>query len=281
MRNEFNLIDKAFSHDTSSVAGREAKFISWRRDDLDSKLPIFVSDSSLLQVTPGLQSFESRYAWTIESRSVRANPFSWLEGHFQEFDSVFTHDEKLLNELPNAKFSPGGGVWIGGVHAGGNLGLHEKSKLISMVTSRKIRTPLHRRRLAIAHYLRLDPGKKVDTWINAPYAASWAALESYMFNVAVENHQSETYFTEKLLNCFATGTVPIYFGATNISPWFDMRGVIPFRSLGDLRNIVNSANEETYSNLLPYVAENFKRVQDFLTIEDYLATNYFEDMVAS
>ena len=100
-----------------------------------------------------------------------------------------------------------------------------------MVTSRKIQTPLHRRRLALAHYLRSNSGQKVDTWINAPYVASWAALESYMFNVAVENNQSETYFTEKLLNCFATGTVPIYFGATNLSPWFDMRGVIPFKSL--------------------------------------------------
>ena len=122
MRNEFNLIDKAFSHDTSSVAGREATLLIGGVMTWILKLPIFVSDSSLLQFTPGLQSFKSRYAWTIESRSVRANPFSWLERNFHEYDSVFTHDEKLLNELPNAKFSPGGGVWIGGVHAGGHLG---------------------------------------------------------------------------------------------------------------------------------------------------------------
>jgi hypothetical protein len=33
-------------------------------------------------------------------------------------------------------------------------------------------------------------------------------LKDYMFSFAVENDTYDTYFTEKILDCFATGTIP-------------------------------------------------------------------------
>ena len=38
-------------------------------------------------------------------------------------------------------------------------------------------------------------------------------LCDYRFSVAIENGQYKTYFTEKILDCFATGTIPVYLGA--------------------------------------------------------------------
>ena len=36
-----------------------------------------------------------------------------------------------------------------------------------------------------------------------------------MFSVCIENDVYDTYFTEKILDCFATGTIPIYKGTKN------------------------------------------------------------------
>ena len=41
-----------------------------------------------------------------------------------------------------------------------------------------------------------------------------------------ENGQYETYFTEKLLDCFATGTIPVYLGAPDIGNYFNKDGII-------------------------------------------------------
>ena len=51
-------------------------------------------------------------------------------------------------------------------------------------------------------------------------------LCDYMFSVAIENGEYETYFTEKILDCFATGTIPVYLRAPDIENHFNMDGII-------------------------------------------------------
>ena len=58
------------------------------------------------------------------------------------------------------------------------------------------------------------------------------------FNICVENSRYENYFTEKLMNCFATRTVPIYWGAPNIGEYFNEKGIIQFNNLEDLHHIL-------------------------------------------
>ena len=47
-----------------------------------------------------------------------------------------------------------------------------------------------------------------------------------MFSVCIENTTHDTYFTEKILDCFATGTLPIYKGTKNITKYFDGNGIL-------------------------------------------------------
>ena len=42
-------------------------------------------------------------------------------------------------------------------------------------------------------------------------------LCDYMFSVAIEN--SNQYFSEKLLDCFLTGTIPIYYATPSDDKW--------------------------------------------------------------
>jgi len=87
----------------------------------------------------------------------------------------------------------------------------------------------------------------------------------YMFQWAIENHQEEGYFTEKLLDCLIMKTVPIYYGDTKIGSRFDSRGIIVF----DKNNFVEQANKLNpcdYEKRKDAIEENRKRAFKYVDI---------------
>ena len=101
-------------------------------------------------------------------------------------------------------------------------------------------------------------------------------LVDYRYNIAVENDITDYYFTEKILNCFASMTIPIYIGARKIGDFFNMNGIIQVEKLDfeHIDNIVKTCCEEDYYERLDAVIDNFQRVQKFLTVEDWIFNNY-------
>ena len=65
------------------------------------------------------------------------------------------------------------------------------------------------------------PGAKVDL-----FTPQNGEAEQVLFHVAIENVRQPHYFTEKLLDCFLTNTMPIYWGCPNIGAYFDTSGMI-------------------------------------------------------
>jgi len=104
------------------------------------------------------------------------------------------------------------------------------------------------------------------------------ALNDYMFSVAIENNgfgmASENYFTEKLIDCFATGTIPIYFGCSNIETFFNPDGVIQLDYTFD----PSSLTEDLYYSKMDAIKENFERCHQYYPGEDYMYVNYLKDM---
>ena len=84
-------------------------------------------------------------------------------------------------------------------------------------------------------------------------------MHNYAFSLAIENNVSrdDYYFTEKLVECIITGTIPIYYGCPNISKFFDIRGIITFNSQEELDFILNNLSEDKYKSMLKYAKENF------------------------
>jgi len=81
-------------------------------------------------------------------------------------------------------------------------------------------------------------------------------LSPYQFSIAMENTQQDYYFTEKLIDCFVTDTVPIYWGAPSIDKIFDRRGMIQFGSIKELESIQSMLTPSLYEEMLPYVKKN-------------------------
>lgn len=95
-----------------------------------------------------------------------------------------------------------------------------------------------------------------------------------MFHVAIENSKYENLFTDKILDCFATKTLPIYWGAPNIDEFYNKNGIIFFNNENDLVDIINNLTEEDYFSRLDAINENFKLVKEkgffFDRVEQFL-----------
>jgi hypothetical protein len=93
-------------------------------------------------------------------------------------------------------------------------------------------------------------------------------LYESMFNIAIENTAQEDYFSEKIIDCFMTETVPIYLGCPNIGDYFDTRGIIIITSLDDLKKKLNMVTPQIYEKMKPYILENKKRAEKFLRMKN-------------
>lgn len=82
-----------------------------------------------------------------------------------------------------------------------------------------------------------------------------AVLQLYKFSIAFENVAGiPGLITEKIFDCFAAGTVPIYYGAPNIQDY------IPDTCFVDFRKFRNY--DELYSHLISITEEEYQKYLD-------------------
>lgn len=79
-------------------------------------------------------------------------------------------------------------------------------------------------------------------------------LKQYRFTLCYENiSQIQGYITEKIFDCFAAGSVPIYWGAANIADYIPKGCFIDrreFTSLKELHTFLKEMTEEEYAGHL-------------------------------
>jgi hypothetical protein len=82
-------------------------------------------------------------------------------------------------------------------------------------------------------------------------------LNNYKFMICFENSSVENYFTEKLINAFYAGTIPIYWGCPNISDYVNMKSILylkPNYTDKDVKNLIEKIklldeNDELYMKM--------------------------------
>lgn len=276
----FNLIDENFAHDSYSVAGRDSEHIIWDRGLTERDRPLFFSHLKMKLVDHANVPKELCYGWIFESRGIDIACYKEVEEYIPKFNKVFTHNSNFLKKYDNCKWIPGGGIWVGGrpdaCQGEGNIALYNKTKLCSMVSSDKRMCDLHVKRIELIDSLKQN--NRVETLHVVRPEDSVPPirhLRDFMFSIVVENFIDELYFTEKILNCFATGTIPIYLGATNISQVFDTNGILQFKNIEELHKIVDSISLDLYYSKMESIKTNFNKVQEYKSIEDYIFKNYF------
>ena len=94
------------------------------------------------------------------------------------------------------------------------------------------------------------------------------------FSVTIENSIQEYYWTEKVVDCFATKTVPIFWGSREVCAHFDNDGIFIFVTIDELESILNDMTPDLYEKMLPAVERNFDKVEEYGIPEDWCFKKY-------
>lgn len=100
-------------------------------------------------------------------------------------------------------------------------------------------------------------------------------LKDYRFQIVVENDIKPYYFTEKIIDCFAAMTIPIYIGATKIDEFFNSDGIIKISKDENIEKIVQRCTEQEYNNRINAVIDNYNRCLKYQNLDNLLYESYF------
>ena len=272
-RVKFNLVDSTFSHLDGgrlpipnkgySVHGKESKYIKWVTDG--SGVAKFYTDRRIPEAFND-DSDEIKYAWFLESKPIVPDLFEFLrqnlDAFLEKFEYIFVFEKELLKLSPQFKWVPAQGFWIR------EPKIYDKSKMISMITSNKVMCEGHKKRLEYVEKFK----DQVDHFGNGFKWIDWKeeGLCDYMFSIAMENCEVPGYFTEKILDCFATGTIPIYLGDPTIGEHFNMDGII---TISDEFYV----SDELYYSKMDAIKDNLERAKKMEVLEDYIWENYLKE----
>jgi len=297
----FGLVDRRFVGSPGTVAGITPKSIVWEHNLTNFFGPVFFSHEEMLNRKAEV-SKQFRFGLLVESETQARKLYRSVDPVMEEYSLVFTHSRRLLSRFQNARWIPGGGCWIGGPFGGKDLpAIFEKSKDISIVTSNKTRSADHKLRYRLARKIEqklpsVDVYRQVGDQMRSPimltrvhesvflgpHVLALDYLKDYRYSIVIENNRDDRYFTEKILNCFATGTIPIYRGARSIGSIFDANGVIQWSSPSKLvKSILPNLGESDYVARKRAIENNFEMVSRFRCIEDYIIDHYGDEITSS
>tara|TARA_B110000977_G_C11011451_1_gene467841 strand:- start:291 stop:1091 length:801 start_codon:yes stop_codon:yes gene_type:complete len=260
-----NMVGGGFQHDVCSSAGSVPKQMEWVKDG-SATISIHV-DSGI----NGIKTDKSKenYAWLSESKTINTGLHNWSINNVsfleENFEMIFTHDESLLPlsdkfkmVICNAK------PWVT------DFGIHEKNKMLSMVASSKVMCP--------AHVIRQDTIKKFTGQMDhfgrgfKVIGTKDNAIKDYYFSIAMENGDYPVMYTEKISDCFAMGTIPIYYGSNRINEIFDENGIIMLTDNFKVEDL----SEDLYHSKIESVKHNFEVAINLPTAEDYIYNNFIK-----
>lgn len=206
---------------------------------------------------------------TMEPSSVK----TYTSGYLKQFGHVLTGQEDWALQHPGKIHSQPALHWFYGVS---NTPVDskdridfdvlntspplQKSKVISTVCSNKQQQhTLHNLRFRFIEALQrripeLDRFGRGVKDINDKAEA----LAPYKYHIAIENHQCEHWWTEKLADAFLGATLPFYFGAPNAAEYFPRDSFIPIdiRDLdASVATITQAIRNSEYERRLPAILE--------------------------
>jgi len=209
------------------------------------------------------------YIWLLESKQIIQGVYDWILSNYEfvssRVDGIFSCDKELCEKYPKFMYTiTNAAPWVL------DRQIFEKTKLVSMISSNKTMIPGHLKRLEFVRKYK----DQVDLYGRGfkDINCKEEGLKDYMFSIAVENAVYDTYYTEKLTDCFATGTIPVFYGCRGVTEYFNEDGIIFLDDNFD----VSTLTEELYYSKMDAIKDNFERSLNLPVAEDYIYTNYFK-----
>jgi hypothetical protein len=265
MKLKLPIRDELFAHAKTSSFWNESDYIEWDRINVDDYDFIFLTDNN---IKDGIMN-KKKYVWLIESPEITPGSYEYVKQNKGLFEKIFTFDREILENYENSLFLPYGGSMLDK----NDITIHNKTKNVSMMLSFKNDLEGHKLR----HIIRHGYDGRVDfygTGFNGVNEKKIVSVKDYRFSVSIENCKKDYYFTEKIIDCFLTGTIPIYWGCPSIGDFFNKDGIIMFDKPNDLNKVLNNLSEEYYVSMKDVIKDNYERAKKYMIAENFLYNNY-------
>ena len=225
-----------------------------------------------------IREVEDIYDYACVFQEDPYNPYQYVFDNIDSFDYViapiayryFSH----LIPADKFMFCPGGCTRI----LPEQWGMYEKNKPLSIVASGKDWTVGHRMRHwainSFKDHMEIF-GNGYNTIIDSQgNFGKVYGLAAFHFHFVIMNSQKDSWYTEALIDSFACGCIPIFFGCKDIGKHFNADGIIQFDSLPQLAKIIPTLTPELYNSKIEAVKENMEIARKYKTDYDYLHVNY-------
>lgn len=203
-------------------------------------------------------------AWVEQADHVIANQ--------HHYTKIMTTNPKILQECSNAVFLPYGTTWLNkSKHHPDSLGVFteelgaiQKENSVSMICGSLSGKLGYSVRHTIWNHRKNIPAKlKFYSSTRFPIPGEPTLpnddkihLFGSMYSVVVESSSEPNYFSEKLIDCLITKTIPIYWGCPNISDFFDTSYWI-----NPQRILTTEYTEKYYNENLEKINSNFEKAK--------------------
>lgn len=269
---KYYCINNTFTHCLGSCdkVAPSNKWIFNEIPDEDSDDPVLYTDG-LITISDRVPK-RNDFGWMCESPELLSDLTEWIKENLSyvedRFLKIFTPDRDLLGLSEVFAEAPGGSnmPWVK------EWKMRSKSDLVSIIASNKRDMEGHKLRHQI---IEGDPSIHAYGRGYKSIENKEEGLEKYMFSYCIENANVEFYYTEKITDAIACGTVPIYWGPSSISEVFDMRGIVV---LEDLLQGKITLSEGLYNEMVPYLEDNLKVLHSIKTADDVIQETMKEEV---
>jgi hypothetical protein len=264
-KTKINMVGGGFQHINCSSHGHMAESVDWVKDG-SSKISIHIDNGI---INNRIDKSKKNYAWLSESKTIIGNIYNWCFNNVsyieENYEMLFTHDIEIANL--SDKFHL---VICSAKHWVQDIGIHQKHKLVSMIASNKIMCQEHQHRQKVVFKYRNDVdlfGRGFNEIQNKEIG-----LKHYYFSIAMENGTYPLMYSEKLTDCFAMGTIPIYYGTPKIGEVFNTDGIILLTDDFDVKELT----PEFYQSKIYAIKDNFEIATLMPVAEDYIYNNFIK-----
>lgn len=207
----------------------------------------------------------------------------YLCANGSRFSSILTYNHKILKACPNAiPFLMPACSWILPSDFR-TIDTGKKRFQISSITGSKIMTEGHAFRICLylnqqlvkgllavpVTFFRSSCGPPMPEIGTNPFIHEnkMPLFETFQYSFVIENSSQPNYFTEKLIDCLITKTIPIYYGCPNIEEFFDTSGWIRLKAIDPeerLRELIaawksEQRTEASYAAYASSIESNYKK----------------------
>lgn len=235
-------------------------------------ITVFTDEQCFTEYAAKVKS-KYKVAWAVESPAVKPHVYQNIHLVEDWFDYIYVCNPELHK---NEKYKQCyfGACWL----REEDCKIYEKEKLLSIVASNKNWAPGHQLRHEV---IRRDLHRELDLW-GSGY--KWYENNSgepffpYMYNIVIENCQYPGYFTDKIVDCFAAGSIPIYWGAPDMDKLFNKDGFYTWNTIEELVEILDKISEEDYKSKKEAIEDNFKRFWEFASPDKWMLENCWNEL---